>query len=492
MINRIKLSIASDPRDVPLAEQVILGFASSRGVTPAESEAIAASVCRIIEWVNANAYGQLLTGEVQLELEAHHGGIACFIRDQGLPLESFGGQLGAVPDELSVLPAVVSHLSLANLAHLGKRLSITFPVADIRVDRSTPRATYLPDLSGAVGADDIEYRKARVEDAEGIAQLICSHYGMDYVHEDFYRPEWIEEQIESGSLISFIAVLDGQILGHQGLLGDSPRMVREAGAGIVHPAVRGARILTKLIPLVIQHMRELNEPAIMSHAVTSHPYAQRAAHSAGFHTVGIQLGFTPLGFDPPIDERVRIIRLEREAKRAATTISYLPLNATVKEVNFPSRYVVPLTEAYSALNVSHQSANIEKARHDLDDVAPVLRETISLGSNAITIITVTRWDEHPRDDLIEAILDGRAQSDPVYCDIDLASHTQAELDLIVELLRTYGFFYCGLVFLGQRSHDHIRLQSLLNPHKKAETDEIVLDGSFAHDLLQFILADRDR
>ena len=299
MINRIKLSIASDPRDVPLAEQVILGFASSRGVTPAESEAIAASVCRIIEWVNANAYGQLLTGEVQLELEAHHGGIACFVRDQGLPLESFGGQLGAVPDELSVLPAVVSHLSLANLAHLGKRLSITFPVADIRVDRSTPRATYLPDLSGAVGADDIEYRKARVEDAEGIAQLICSHYGMDYVHEDFYRPEWIEEQIESGSLISFIAVLDGQILGHQGLLGDSPRMVREAGAGIVHPAVRGSRILTKLIPLVIQHMRELNEPAIMSHAVTSHPYAQRAAHSAGFHTVGIQLGFTPLGFDPP-------------------------------------------------------------------------------------------------------------------------------------------------------------------------------------------------
>jgi anti-sigma regulatory factor (Ser/Thr protein kinase) len=489
MINRVKLSIASDPRDVPLAEQVIRGFTSSRGVTPAESEAIATSVCQIIEWVNANAYGQSLTGEVQLELEAHHGGIACFIMDQGLPLESFGGQLGAVPDELSDLPAVVSHLSLTNLGHEGKRLSITFPVTEIRVDRSTPRAAYLPNLCGPVNADDVEYRKARAEDADDIAQLICSHYGMVYIHGDFYRPEWIAEQIESGSIVSFVAVLGGDIVGYVALLGDSPRMVREGGAGIVHPAVRGSGVVSKIVAGALQHMREHNEPAAMSHAVTNHLYSQRALHSNGFRTVGIQLGIAPLGYDPLIDERVRIIRLEGVTKRAATTINYLPLTVAVSEVNFPSRYAVPLSEAYANLKVSRQPANIEKARQDLDDVAPVGVEGTRLGGDAVTIITVARWDEHSRHDLVKAILDSREQSDALYCDIDLASHTQAELDLIVELLRTYDFFYCGLVFLGQRSHDHIRLQSLLTPFEKVETDEVMLDGSFAQDLLQFILAD---
>ena len=446
MINRIKLSIASDPRDVPLAGQVIRGFTSSRGVTPAESEAIAASVCRIIQWVNANAYGDSLTGEVQLELEAHHGGIACFIRDQGLPLESFGGQLGAVPDELSDLPAVASHLSLANLGHEGKRLGITFPVAEVRVDRFASGAIYLPDLSGPVNADDVECRLARAEDADDIAQLICSHFGMDYLRDDFYRPEWIEEQIESGGIVSFVAVLGGDIVGHMAILGDSPRMARECGAAIVHTGVRGAGVVSKLGQHCSQYVGEHNEPAMVSHTVTNHPYAQRAAHSAGFHTVGIQLAIKPLGYDSLIDERVRVIRLERENKRAATTISYLPLTAAVSEVNFPSRYVVPLSEAYANLKVSRQPANINKARQDLDDVAPVQVEITRLSSWAVAIITVARWDGNSRDDLIEAILDGRSQSDALYCDIDLASHTQEELDLIVELLRTYGFFTAGSYF----------------------------------------------
>jgi hypothetical protein len=118
----------------------------------------------------------------------------------------------------------------------------------------------------------------------------------------------------------------------------------------------------------------------------------------------------------------------------------------------------------------------------------VIEQQAMTGAAGLAMITLGRWGEPERHDLIEALRETvHSKVDVAYCDLDLHSLGTPALDGIVELLRAHDFFYCGLGAFGRAGHDHLRMQAMLTD--QIEVDAMILDSEYTRDLRRIVLAD---
>src|SRR5262249_12536136 len=119
--------------------------------------------------------------------------------------------------------------------------------------------------------DLIEVRAATAEDAEAIAQLLYENYDLSYVHADFYRPRYLMAVLDSGELLSTIALHEGRVVGHHALMPLPGLPSAETGAAVVHSAYRGLGIFGRLFEHTLGTARKQGLASIFGDAVTIHP-----------------------------------------------------------------------------------------------------------------------------------------------------------------------------------------------------------------------------
>ncbi len=475
MPDHVCLTVPSEGRSLALVEALCASFCEELEISAGETREIVAILAEVVRFTLANAYPDDVTGQIEVTLDLVDHAVQVGVHDWGRPLESGDGELGTLPRELSALSPRTDDLLLINLGAEGKRISFRKQVSHAldtgpeAHDFDAPRRS----ASREDTRERVEIRDATAQDAEAISQLLYSNYHLSYGHPDFYRPGWVAQEIEAGRLLSSVALLDGELVGHHAAMLEEGSSSAETGVAVIHPSFRGLGIFTTLANYTLERTIAFGLDAVWGREVTVHPYSQRSAHARGYRETGIMLGSVPTRM------QMEGIGGVEPGRRTASLLGFRVLRPSPRALALPRRYADLLRTALANAGLVAAAARKEQAAGE-----PVTwSEEESRGT---ALVRVTRWDEHA---FVHTLRHELARHvDVVYADLDLTSG--AASDEAVARLNTEGFFYAGLALFGPEGHDHLRLQ-LLNA-ENVELERIVCDSDFAQGLLRAVLADRAR
>lgn len=474
MADRVRLTAPSEHASSTLVEGLARQWCAALEISAADAEQVVVLTCAAVRFTLEHAYPGDPSGQIEITLDLSGGSVRVDVHDWGLPLASGGCELGALPSGLAELAPRAGDLRLINLGADGKRITFHVEVSHA-IDTGPEAHEFESPVRGGAGEDvrdRIEIRDATPDDAETISQLLYSNYHLSYGHPDFYRPRWVAERIEAGLLLSSLAALDGEVIGHHAVMLEEGSSAAETGAAVVHPAYRGLGIFTVLANHSTDRTHALGLEALWGRAVTVHPYSQRAALARGYRETGVLLGSVPARME------MEGIEGAEAGRRTASILSYRMLRSTPRAVTLPARYADELEAAYA--NVGLET---------IGGTAPV-PSTASISSleeksRATALLSVSAWDEHA---VVHELRRALVHNDVVYIDLDLTSG--AAPDEAVEHLNDHGFFYAGLVLSGRDGHDSVRLQRL--NADTIELERIVADSDVSQGILKTVLADRER
>jgi GNAT superfamily N-acetyltransferase len=483
MPGRVRLTIPSDERAVPILGAVAARFAEAIELQAVERDILDSIVELLARFLIANAYPDDPSGEIETTFEAEEGAVRVTLHDWGEPIPSFGGASPLpVPDALRDADVEADELQLINLGGEGKRLTAVFPARGVKAaDPSAHafgvRARTTPPRAEAT-ADEIEIRPVREEEIEAVSRLLYSNYGLSYGHPDFYREDWFAEQLACGAVLSTVAVHGHQVVGHHALMHDGEEAAGETGVAVVHPAYRGLGIFGRLFAHTVERAEDQGLDAVYGRAVTVHPYSQRAERERGYRESALLLGAVPAKMAMEGIDGAHV------GLRSATLVTYRPLgDPTPRAVTLPDRYANALLETYERLGLPLAPPQ-PVPRGDGPTVIVKDDQGRATGS-----LLVRRWDDGAVHDLREAVRQVMLHhEDVVHVDLDLHALTARQLDPIIEELRRRDFFLAGLMPFGPEGHDRLRLQRIQAAN--VELDGIVLDSDDAKALEAHVMADR--
>jgi N-acetylglutamate synthase-like GNAT family acetyltransferase/anti-sigma regulatory factor (Ser/Thr protein kinase) len=473
MSNRVRVSIGADKDDLALVHSVVEEFATRRGLTEHEANALVASVDGVCSWLIDHAYPSNPLGELAVQLELESGAVRVVVEDWGEPIRAFGGSIGSVPEALANVTLEAHDLRLVNLGSEGKRTSFAVP-AEAAQATATPPFGELKRESDSTEhtADEVVIRDATPDDADEISRLLFNQYGLGYAHPSFYDPSWVSEQIGTGTIDSTIALVAGEIVGHHALMPLEGESGAESGVAVVHPGYRGLGVFNKLFGRTVERAQGHELDGVFGRAVTSHPYSQRAEFARGYRESALLLGGVPANRRPDM------------TLRGSTLLSVLAFGEKSRQVTLPQRYSEWLSKTFERLDLT-AAQPLEAAPGSAEWPSVRVHEETS---EATTIITVHRFDGEARDELLTAIRGSvRRHDDVALCDLDLRMLSASELDKAIDLLRSHDFFYSGLMPFGFGGHDRLRMQALLT--EEIDFDGIVLDSDFGKQIQSWVMQD---
>jgi N-acetylglutamate synthase-like GNAT family acetyltransferase/anti-sigma regulatory factor (Ser/Thr protein kinase) len=479
-VSRVKVTVFSDASAPSLVLAILPAFAAAVGIPADDERRLGRVVEQLVGFTLDNAYLDDDLGEIEVTLECGDGSVQVAVHDWGLPLTSAGAAFGPLPEPLAALAPDARNVLLMNLGSNGKRLAAEVTVrsgGDGHARRHHIEAAPRRAQAEMESSDAIEVRSATPQDGEAIAQLLYENYHLSYVHGDFYRPRYLTAALASGELLSAIAVHEGRVIGHHGLMPVTGVPSAETGAAVVHSAYRGLGIFGRMFEHTLEAARERGLASVFGDAVTIHPFSQRVERSHGYRETALQLGMVPA------QTTMRGFGDEGPRRRTATLRSYRPFDEHSRQTALPAPYRELLESVYANVGLTIE-ARTEPAPFEGEVLTADVDAPRSLG-----FLRLHRWDGEASSALKEAVRHLLARHvDVVYADVDLMA--VADVNEATAELNELGFFAAGLVLHGPDGHDHLRLQLL--DSEEIELEDVVCDSSFAESLRRRVLLDKAR
>jgi len=482
MSDRVRLTVPSEPSALGPTGAMSEQFCRAAGASDEERAQISETTARLVEFVLERSYPDDPDKDIEVSYELLGNAVHVQVHDWGRPLASFGGTVGPPPAALAELAEGVEDLRLMNLGADGKRLTFTVSIAAPARSRPVAGDVASPEPESEPAAtppapdvrNRIEVRDLRPGEEEAVSDLLYGNYALTYPHPDFYRPRWLAQQVSDGTVLSSVAVLDREIIGHHAILLPSPDAASaETGVAVVHTAYRGLGVFGRLFEHTLARAKASGLAAIYGRAVTVHPYSQRSERAHGYRESALMLG--------AVGAEMSMSGLSNAGTRTAHLLSVRVLRPARRPVGLPARYAdsVRATYGHIGLDLGAQEPRPE-------------RDAISSSQDPDTrtaMIRIAGWGDGSGDALLHAIrqLDER-HHDVIYADVDL--HSVPDPDAAVAQLNELFFFYSGVVPFSAAGHDHLRLQRINSDN--VETEAIVCDSDFAGRLRDWVADDRAR
>lgn len=298
------LVIPARNEHVAPAVQYVSAVAATQGLTADDCLHLEGAVEEACANVVKHAFAANERGTIRLEMTRQPGAIAVKVCDEGLPAdlsdvaEGRGLGLGS-----RVMQAFADEVRFLNLGPEGKCLELVkrlpYAGADTLVGQAPPPADIAPhDLP------EVTLRFMRPDEALALARCIYFAYGYSYFSAYVYFPEKTREMLESGLLVSCVAVTpQSDIVGHCGIVFDRlDDRTPESAVAVVLPAYRGLRLFERMKQFLMNAARDgLPTPpgpprtllGLFSEGATVHPFTQKVNNSLGAHEVGAMLAFAP-------------------------------------------------------------------------------------------------------------------------------------------------------------------------------------------------------
>jgi N-acetylglutamate synthase-like GNAT family acetyltransferase len=458
-------------------------------IDPADAGALTEATGKLVQFALRHAYPPGMDGDIAVEAHLFDGGIRIDVHDWGLPLDLQRHRAGGSSHAVSALDVsdldldkLVDEVSFQNLGHDGKLFSVVkHCMHDSPVAASAPLLSehddHEPSGRPAAAAADVVVRRFEPGDEEGICQLVFRNYSNTYGAEFFYVPEKLLERNEAGEVMSSVALLDGEIVGHHALLREDRGVLAETGAAVIHPDYKGLGIFNTLALQTLEDARGIGLSAVYAQAVTIHPYSQKAAYTHGYREAAVVVGRARASI------RLESNKLTRTGKRHGIVVAYLCFDSEPRSFFLPDLYRDQIVQTYA-----HCGLELDEARGDGDGEGTAVTPELDAGLNVGTI-SISRWADGD-----EAAF-GRAfhyllakHCDMIYADIDFGS--VPNVNSVVEALNRQGFFYSGVRLFGRDGRDqlHMQYENTLD----VDEDEIICFSDFAQSLRDFVLEDKRR
>ncbi len=422
-------------------------------------------------------------GPIEIEIKLFDNAIGVDVGDKGEPFDE--RLLKAVPLDpskgLNRVTNLVDELRYFNLGLKGKKFSILkYAPHQLKLKEDIPFYSDihidLDETDKEALAQKVVVRPFREDDEVWIPKLIYKNYGYTYFKDTFYYPEKILQMERSGKIFSVVAQIDEKIVGHFAMVRLPKSNIAEIGIAVVDPAYKGLGIMKKMFHLLLQKAKKLGLSALYGEAITFHPYSQRANARFGFCTTALMLG--------DVHQMVRLKghRYPFKQKRGAVALEYKILKPFTKKIALPNRYRHWIERTYQ---ICHMRYLPKKLGHF--NTTKIFHEYNATFNIATIVIEGVGKDFESRFHIEYEQLIAK-HPDMVYADINLEE--VSHIDHAVEVLRKFGFFYCGVAFLRRHEKDYLRMQCEVS--ENVEEQEIRCYSDFCKQLHAFILKDKSK
>jgi anti-sigma regulatory factor (Ser/Thr protein kinase) len=474
----LRLSILARLDFLPGAMALVRDTVQKLGLEDKEArqlELVAEEAC-------VNVIQQAFEGEAgtfDIVVERGPGQVIVAVEDRGLPLDI--RKLEADQESglgIALMKAFADEVNFLNLGRDGKRVELVKNLPEKDAERLRQEEVAQAGTAQQVMAleeKDITVRLMRPEESMSLARCAYRCYGYTYFTDDIYYPERVREKLESGQMISVVALNPAnEIIGHAAVSREAPGApVGEFGQGIVDPRCRGGGIFKK----VDAFMRSYNQKAGMlgeyGEAVMEHTYSQKTLISGDAFETGILLG------DVPATMYFKNIQKEDIPRRRSIVLFYIRLNEGPKrDVYLPPLHAGILQRIYEHARLPRNFATGEM---------PELRERSQLDVTVLTdasqaYLTVKEYGQD-LEDLVRFRLKELCQRrvESIYIDLPLGHPAVQRYCAAMEML---GFFFGGILPELQEG-DLLRLQYYNNAELDLANAQIAFD--FSKEIFQYVL-----
>ena len=480
-----RLKLAAKTEFLPSAITFVRDVSSMLGLAGADAGRLELVVEEACMNVIEHAFEPGEQGFYEIIILRKPGKVVVAVEDHGLPFdfkkidtEKESG-LG-----IMLMKAFADEIHFLNLGREGKRVELVKNLPYKDVDAYLSEDEKKKDSTAAPAPEDIAItiRLMKPDDAVDLARCVYRCYGYTYANGDLYVPDRVRELLESGLLISHVAVNpEGEVIGHSAIRRDYPgARVVERGQAVVDPRYRGHGLLNQLLSAVVNHARDIGIYGTYSEGVTVHTFSQKAALSIGGRETGILLGFTPATmFFKKIQEG------ERE-QRQAIVLMYTRLNDEPwRDVYPPMHHGEIIRRIYEENNYRR---NIRDAADAGEQAAPEPSSRVDVSVQADAGRAFMHVSQFGAD--LEELVKFRLRElclrriDCIYIDLPLSDPATQKFCANLEML---GFFFGGII-PELYDGDVLRLQYLNNV--EIDPDSIQIASDFGKELLDYVVKAR--
>jgi anti-sigma regulatory factor (Ser/Thr protein kinase) len=424
---------------------------------------------------------------LDISCERIPAGLKILVRDKGLPFDGTA-PASSEPKFLEQAPLSLrdhfDEIFFNNLGREGKEVVLIKHLPDRSLEEY--EAVCLYEIADSLPAAEplpqarmpCTVRSMEPADALEISKTVYRTYGYSYAHDYVYYPEKIIALNASGAVHSALAVTaENRVVGHCAfsLWRDNPQ-IAELGQGVIVPEYRSQGCFARLTAYLIAAARSRGLQGVFTEAVTVHPFSQKTALRMGLRDCAFLACLVP----PTVDFK-GVTRGPMTRAGMLTQFKYL-LPPPSRPIYAPPQHAGMLRAIYANLNPaappqlqtspppmaseagesiysinlirSLNFARMQIKRFGADIVADIrskLRE-----------LSLQRWD------VIHLVL---SLSDP-------------QTSLLCDKFEELGFFFAGILPLGDSSGDTLVLQyvnTVCNRYGVVQTA-----SSFASDLVAYV------
>lgn len=206
---------------------------------------------------------------VSIEVLASDGAAVVEIMNRGIPILD---ERDAKIISFYMAARGLDRVAIENLGRQGQKVVLARKLGKVRKKpavEEAPRAVEVAD-------DEIEVREILPGEETQVTRLFYFVYGYSYINELVYFPEKGRAALESGQLISYVAVHKERVVGHCGLIrwaANPP--VYEAALGLVDPRVKSRGLFSRMFDAVMERVNRTPMQYCYFDLVTNHDRSQK-------------------------------------------------------------------------------------------------------------------------------------------------------------------------------------------------------------------------
>ncbi|MBP2145655.1 serine/threonine-protein kinase RsbW [Methanofollis sp. W23] len=324
MPERCIVCIPGDPSYLPLVRSGIAHLSSLAGCSEDEAHAVASCVEEVVAHLIAHAFSTRGEEAITLTFERTGEMLEITLREKGAPYDP---AVEGPPPGLDQWRTVLDGVAFHTLGAAGKETRLWKRLPPARIPTAEEEAGS-PALHGSDAPFACEIRPSHIDEAVAITQRAYLSYGYSYGYEDVYFPDRLKALIRSGQLSSFVAVHDGAVIGHAGLLfGDDPGAA-ELSLGFVDPPFRRHGVFKRLMATTAHEAERRGLCAVRGQGVCTHPYSQKSVAFLGMSECALFLSHYPVmqftGIATENQARESVVLLYRYLRRPGPTTLFVP------------------------------------------------------------------------------------------------------------------------------------------------------------------------
>jgi len=328
-------------------------------------------------------------------------------------------------------------------------------------------------------------RMAKPSEAIEISKCAYDAYEYSYGHEHIYYPDRLKELLESGSIISAVAITKDEsktIMAHNALIFDNQKdKIVEMGMAFTKQQYQNQGCSRKLGIFLLKEAVKRGIIGILLDCTTAHIYSQKAAFGAGARECCILLGIDP--------QAQSWKHFSSQSQRTSNIIAFkkVPLTSTLRHFKHKKILYVP----------EHHRNMIEKIYKNLKEKVKFSNQKFSSIKlpETLSAIKVHTGKSYQQNATIEVLAYGSDivqqinrtvkrlcldRFEVIYLLLNMEDPLTASMTMEFESL---GFFFAGII-PGADSGDKLELQYLNNV--LIDYNRIQLHSDFAKELLAYI------